>query len=406
MRMLQGGTMRVRYGRTCAAVLAVSVLAFPVAAQVSVGVGGAQSRVEERRELERARQALETASQSLENALDQLGRAGTDTAARAAARAALSEASRAVTRAQTMYFLQQQRAFEADARRVMRAEVARAQREARVAARATPVQRASRQGWLGIFLSDSDASDSSGAHGYPRIVSVEPGSPADRAGLEAGDVLVAIDGRRLGTGTASITRLLHPGARIPVRIRRGDDTREVHVIVGRRPGAFAYSIDMGGAGGNGGVSPEAIVTAIPPMPPVHAAPTPRPARPSRAPVPTAPTPAPEIVVSPAAPAEAVGTFYFNGVSTIAGAQLWRVDDLKDYFHVDSGLLVLRVLPGTPADGAGLRSGDVIVRAGGRTVDSIRTLQWALERAEARPDGHAVPVDAVRRGRTLHVTLRW
>lgn len=397
--------MRIRYGRTCAVVLAVSVLALPAAAQSSAS-GDAQSSVEQRREFERARQALEAASQSLEDALDRFGRAGDDTA-RAAARAALNEASRAVTRAQAMYAIQQQRAFEADARRAMRAQVVRAQRDARVAAsRATTVQRASRQGWIGIFLSDSDASGSGGTRGYPRIVSVEPGSPADRAGLEAGDLLVAIDGRQLGTESTPITRLLHPGARIPVRIRRGDDTRELHVVVGRRPGAFAYSIEVEGGTGNGGEPPEAIVSAIPPMPPVRATTAPRPARPSRASVPAAPTPTPEIVVSPAAPAEAFGTFYFNGVSTIAGAQLWRVDDLKDYFHVDTGLLVLRVLPGTPADRAGLRSGDVIVRAGGRTVTSIRTLQWALERAEDRPDGHAVPVDAVRRGKTLHVSLRW
>jgi serine protease Do len=106
------------------------------------------------------------------------------------------------------------------------------------------------------------------------------------------------------------------------------------------------------------------------------------------------------------PGSSFSNFYFNGVATIAGAQLWSVDELKDYFRVDDGLLVLRVLPGTPAERAGLRSGDVIVRADGRTISSLRTFQHALERANDRSGDHTVPVDIVRKGEVRRVTLAW
>lgn len=61
--------------------------------------------------------------------------------------------------------------------------------------------------------------------GYPVIVSVRPGSPADSAGLMVGDTLVAYDG-------VDITRnrvLLAPpaGTQVIVRYRRGGNEREV-----------------------------------------------------------------------------------------------------------------------------------------------------------------------------------
>lgn len=92
---------------------------------------------------------------------------------------------------------------------------------------------------------------------------------------------------------------------------------------------------------------------------------------------------------------------FSG-GVIAGAQVQRVKELADYFDVDDGLLVLHVLPGTPADRAGLRPGDVIRRAGDRAITTPASLQRAL----AASDSREMKLDIVRKGKSRSVQLKW
>lgn len=78
------------------------------------------------------------------------------------------------------------------------------------------------------------------------------------------------------------------------------------------------------------------------------------------------------------------------------------DQLADYFGVESGALVAAVSDGSPADGAGLRAGDVIVEVDGREADDPRDVARAVRRAPAGP----LPVTVARDGerRTLTVEL--
>ena len=69
---------------------------------------------------------------------------------------------------------------------------------------------------------------------------------------------------------------------------------------------------------------------------------------------------------------------------------------------DRGLLVLRVLPGTPAAELGLRPGDVVVEAGGRSCDELGDLRDALASAEG---SRGVVVKWVRKGEILSGTVR-
>lgn len=90
-----------------------------------------------------------------------------------------------------------------------------------------------------------------------------------------------------------------------------------------------------------------------------------------------------------------------GMVAVAGAEFEPINEgLGHYFGTDKGLLVLRVIPETPAARAGLQSGDVVVRADGRPIDTVVSLRQALGRGTA-----SVPVEVLRRGKTVKIELR-
>ncbi|MDQ6612677.1 MAG: PDZ domain-containing protein, partial [Gemmatimonadota bacterium] len=70
---------------------------------------------------------------------------------------------------------------------------------------------------------------------YPVIESVDPGSPAEKAGLIAGDTLLAYNGHDLRERDINISRLLVPGQVVRVTYRRGGRARELSVTVAKRP---------------------------------------------------------------------------------------------------------------------------------------------------------------------------
>jgi regulator of sigma E protease len=60
-----------------------------------------------------------------------------------------------------------------------------------------------------------------GPQSVPQISSVNPGSPADKAGLQAGDVVLAIDGKRVFTAEDLVQAIRsRPGQTIPIEIER------------------------------------------------------------------------------------------------------------------------------------------------------------------------------------------
>lgn len=62
--------------------------------------------------------------------------------------------------------------------------------------------------------------------------------------------------------------------------------------------------------------------------------------------------------------------------------------------------VLRVVPGMPADGAGIRPGDVVTEVDGRPVRSLEEMQWAL----VGKAGQRIPVVVQRDGRPVKVVV--
>jgi membrane-associated protease RseP (regulator of RpoE activity) len=184
-------------------------------------------------------------------------------------------------------------------------------------------------------------------------------------------------------GAPSFQELLRPGTKLTMRLKRGRVTLDRTVLVERRPDSWAPQGDM---------------APMAPMPPEGPE---APEAPGfRTPLP------PNVSWAPLAPGMSsaggvnVSVWYDN--LTIAGAHVQQFAALKDYFGVDSGLLVLSVVPGTPAARAGLRDGDVITRANGKVVTSPGQFAQAVGRSR---DG-SLTLDIVRQKKKETVTLKW
>jgi S1-C subfamily serine protease len=87
-----------------------------------------------------------------------------------------------------------------------------------------------------------------------------------------------------------------------------------------------------------------------------------------------------------------------------GVSMQPVDPaLAESFGLEkvTGALVTKVLPGTPAERAGLQRGDVLLTFAGKTIRGVRELQLMVASA---PIGKPVPVDILRDGRRLTLTV--
>lgn len=93
--------------------------------------------------------------------------------------------------------------------------------------------------------------------------------------------------------------------------------------------------------------------------------------------------------------------FLAGMNRVAGAELRPLNPaLGRYFQVEDGLLVTEVAEGTPAAGAGLRPGDVVVAANGFPV---RTLDQLRARLSTHRGGSTLTV--VRQGAEREIPLR-
>lgn len=74
------------------------------------------------------------------------------------------------------------------------------------------------------------------SRGAAQVTVVLPDSPAERAGIEVGDVVVAVNGRSLRDSNELRTLVgnLPPGARVKLDVMREDDRRSITVELGRR----------------------------------------------------------------------------------------------------------------------------------------------------------------------------
>jgi len=201
---------------------------------------------------------------------------------------------------------------------------------------------------------------------YPKIASVDPASPAERAGLLIGDTLVAMGGIDVVEQSITLSKLLVPDEKLTLKVRRDGDAKEFRVVVGEAPAYVARR-----------VMPSAPMRVDVPMAPGVAI-----AQGGAEPV-RARSPRPEMAPTPAAPPVAwderqqpARLFVF--ASAIAGARVESVTEgLGKAFGVKEGVLVIQAPPGSPAYVSGLRDGDVIITAAGTAIANLRQLGGVL-----------------------------
>lgn len=256
------------------------------------------------------------------------------------------------------------------------------------------------RGWLGIVVSGT-AREPRIDNGeliiryltHPVIVSVEPSSPAEKAGLTPSDTLVAYDGRDVRDRDISLTRLLRPNSRVLVRIRRDGKTRDVPVTIDDVPSRIRLRSEEN--------FELRAPRAAPALPETMAFP--------RAPVP-AHSMAPMMVMPPMPPlpaqAPTPAMIFSFGLSSVAGAQLAALTDgLARTVGVERGVLVTNAAVGSPAYTSGLRDGDVIVRVAGEPVRTVAELREQVQAAVYNGES-SVALDCVREKKPRKIVLRW
>jgi serine protease Do len=203
---------------------------------------------------------------------------------------------------------------------------------------ALPVM-AQEAGWIGVSIEDQKDRGAIVRH-------VEPNSPADKAGLHEGDVILEFNKEEV-VGVQQLTRLVREtpvGRTIDVKVRRDNREETVKVTTERRAGFLTFP-----QGQFQLATPDLRVFSD----------------------------------------RIVRDFPRIQMSTVFVQSGIRVEDLtdqlRDFFGVFSngGVLVTSVDSGSPADKAGLKAGDVITAVDAKTIRNASDFSREM-RADSKP----------------------
>ena len=204
----------------------------------------------------------------------------------------------------------------------------------------------SKRAFLGVSVEEETDRKDGGA----RVTEVIDDSPAESSGIEEGDVIVSIEGRSVygPAGLGVRIREHDPGDTVDVEIERNGKTQTLKIELADRRETYGYSF----------FSPRAW---------------------------------------------SVGGWGWPGDRPRLGVQLvGTTPELREHLggKSDVGVLVGKVLKGTPAEMAGIRVGDLIEAVNGTTIEEVDDLIRALEKHE---EG-TLRLDVIRDGRSQSIDV--
>jgi S1-C subfamily serine protease len=206
------------------------------------------------------------------------------------------------------------------------------------------------RGWVGLSIGQNEGD-------RIEVVGVDDESPAELAKLKEGDLILALDGKEIVSASmlASEIRKRRPGEDVTVKIERDGKPMDIKVKLGEYTENEArreMELKFPGLFPPGAPRPFAAPPkgAVPPMP-------------------------------PKALLGRKGREFSWERRKYIGAYLDELNkEMSAFFGIKdgTGLLVNRLTPKGPAEKAGLKVGDVIVKAEGRRVETVNGLSGAVQ----------------------------
>ncbi len=223
------------------------------------------------------------------------------------------------------------------------------------------------RGWLGVRVVETD--------GRLEVVVVEPKGPAELAKIKESDIILKIDGKDIMSGEAlsSEIRSRKPGQDITLRIERDGKPMDIKVKLGEYTEEEARR--------------EQELSFPRLFPPKDMKPESR----------------PRIFTGPKYPAPMTPGFVLEKRKFI-GVTLQALNkDMADHYGIKDGvgLLVWEFAEDSPAKNAGLKAGDVILKADGKLVESVAALSEIIQ---GKKKGDKVKIEFVRDKKTMSLDV--
>ena len=253
------------------------------------------------------------------------------------------------------------------------------------------------RGWIGINAGGVPVTEERRPDGYfvtyfayPRIVTVDGQSPAQRAGILPGDMLVAYNGLDVVGRSLNLAQLLVPDKKLGVTVRRDGETKEFALTVARTPDRIIdrrKNFDQALPMFPGDAERDRIEATL-----------------QRTLMPSGLPGAMSGKIFMRGDPEIGNRMFVMSTNGVLGASVSSVNPkLAKILNLETGVLVNDVPEETVAWKSGLRTGDVIVNVAGQPVASLNQLrELILMRAAER----AVPLRIIRDKKAQDVNVTW